>query len=864
MNKVRLTVGGAVMFAVILTATAVGVVMAQAKTGAVLVDKRDGKKYRTVKIGEQVWMAENLNYKIEGSKCYGEGGKAGFRNEILSAEEVQKNCDKYGRLYAWDWNPDMKLCPQGWHIPNNAEWNKLYRFADGTSGTESAYTSQTAGKYLKAASGWDSKSGNGTDDYGFAGLPGGIGHAHGSFSYGGMVGWWWSADEGHTRLLDDNDTRAKSDDRGDKGTNLHSVRCIADAGQSSAPAKSVKSSKINPLDMVPVEGGTLKRRTGDVAVSDFSINKYEVTQGLWKEVMGSNPSEFKGDDNRPVEQVSWNDAQEFIKKLNAKTGKNYRLPTSDEWLFAARGGNKGNGYTYAGGNDVDEVAWNAGNSDGKTHPVGTKLANELGIHDMSGNVWEWTGTGSGKERDNRGGAWRGEDRDCNIGYSSSDKPDTRRASLGFRLAHDAAAGKAVTPAKTKNNNVNPLEMVSVEGGTFTGKDFGKVTLSSFSINKYEVTQGLWKEVMGSNPSEFKGDENLPVERVSWNEAQEFIKKLNAKTGKKYRLPTEAEWEYAARGGNKSKEYRYSGSNNADDVAWHLGNSGKRTHTVGSKEANELGIYDMSGNVNEWTNDTHGDSPLRVVRGGCWNRDMQHCIAVKRYNASMPDIGDSNLGFRLAHDAEAGKAMAPVKAKTPEKTEIPAKAAEKDNKINQPDKTPVVAGTFTDKRDGKKYKTVKIGAQTWMAENLNYNADGSKYHKNNTGNDEKYGRLYKWPTALEACPAGWHLPDTVEWQALADYAGGWKKAGSKLKSTSGWYNNLNGTDNYGFSALPGGFGLGDGSVEDAGIRGHWWSATENNASLAWSRFMAFNDEGVSRDRIFKTVLLSVRCVQDERK
>jgi len=139
--------------------------------------------------------------------------------------------------------------------------------------------------------------------------------------------------------------------------------------------------------------------------------------------------------------------------------------------------------------------------------------------------------------------------------------------------------------------------------------------------------------MGKNPSTFTGD-NLPVEQVSWNKTQDFIKKLNQKTGKNYRLPTEAEWEYAARGGNKSKGYKYAGSNNINDVAWYTSNSNSKTHEVGTKLPNELGIYDMSGNVWEWCSDWYGEnyygsSPSnnpkgpgtgddRVLRGGSWD------------------------------------------------------------------------------------------------------------------------------------------------------------------------------------------------------------------------------------------------------
>jgi uncharacterized protein (TIGR02145 family) len=173
------------------------------------------------------------------------------------------------------------------------------------------------------------------------------------------------------------------------------------------------------------------------------------------------------------------------------------------------------------------------------------------------------------------------------------------------------------------------------------------------------------------------------------------------------------------------------------------------------------------------------------------------------------------------------------------------------------------GTFTDSRDKKVYKRVKIGTKTWMAENLNYDVPKVKtdvcYDKNKD-NCAKYGRLYDWNTALKACPAGFHLPTAAEWAQLTDYIG--ERAGKKLKSTSGWKGNGNGTDDYGFSALPGGYGYWDGSFHDAGSRGYWWSSTENGDKNAWYRDMSYgSDEYVLGKRRDKSGLLSVRCVQD---
>jgi formylglycine-generating enzyme required for sulfatase activity len=241
-----------------------------------------------------------------------------------------------------------------------------------------------------------------------------------------------------------------------------------------------------------------------------------------------------------------------------------------------------------------------------------------------------------------------------------------------------------------------IDMVLVKGGTFTmgctseqesdcnddEKPTHQVTLDDFYIGKYEVTQAQWKEVMGSNPSYFVGD-SLPVETVSWKDVQDFITKLNAKTGLNYRLPTEAEWEYAARGGAQSKGYKYSGSNNAGDVAWYYENSGDSalkgsnwsydnlrkynciSHPVGTKKANELGIYDMSGNVWEWCSDWYDDlysssaqtnptgptsGSYRVFRGGSWGSYYASYCRVS-FRPDLPSRSYSGLGFRLARSSK---------------------------------------------------------------------------------------------------------------------------------------------------------------------------------------------------------------------
>ncbi|MEZ4967804.1 MAG: formylglycine-generating enzyme family protein [Saprospiraceae bacterium] len=204
-------------------------------------------------------------------------------------------------------------------------------------------------------------------------------------------------------------------------------------------------------------------------------------------------------------------------------------------------------------------------------------------------------------------------------------------------------------------------MVPVEGGEFdTGDEYGdlwdwcrpvhRVKVSDFYLGKYPVTQELWEAVMGDNPSFFKGGQR-PVEQVSWEDAQTFIKKLNEMTGERFRLPSEAEWEYAARGGRHKSPYRYAGSDKLKEVGWFGSNSHGETKPVGLKAPNELGLYDMCGNVWEWCEDWYGGSDyyqeckrtgltenpagpksgsLRVYRGGGCFYDAQYCRVACRY------------------------------------------------------------------------------------------------------------------------------------------------------------------------------------------------------------------------------------------
>lgn len=467
--------------------------------------------------------------------------------------------------------------------------------------------------------------------------------------------------------------------------------------------------------MVYVEGGTFtmgaapnqesdafedEKPTHRVTLDSYLIGETEVTQELWEAVLGYNYSFEKGR-KLPVDQVSWNQCRTFIYRLNAITGLEFRFPTEAEWEFAARGGNKSKGYKYSGGDYIEDIAWFSDNSGNTYHQVKTMEPNELGIYDMTGNVQEWCqdfygayssspqtnpkGPSRGSLRVIRGGHMNTNLKGCRTSYRHQTSADAGSTGNGLRLALSNAESKpSVATSNTENLkadgkevfNVNGVffKMIPVEGKTFTmgatseqsnvspdsrEKPTHRVVLSSYLIGETEVTQELWKAVMGNSPSFFGGN-TRPVEQVSWYDCQLFLRKLNTLTGKKFRLPTEAEWEFAARGGSKTQSYIFSGSNDLSDVAWFGYNSEDATHPVKMKAPNELGIYDMCGNVWEWCQDWYGDynnipetnpkGPIsgsgHVLRGGSWINDAWTCRKTFRSN-SQSNEKSYCYGFRLA-------------------------------------------------------------------------------------------------------------------------------------------------------------------------------------------------------------------------
>ena len=450
----------------------------------------------------------------------------------------------------------------------------------------------------------------------------------------------------------------------------------------------------------------------------FYMGKYEVTQDQWQAVMGSNPSDTRGA-RLPLRIVSWNDCHEFIKKVNARTNGGYRLPTEAEWEYACRAGTT-TAYSFGDNITKSDANFDAQNTKpvGSYKPNAFGLydmhgnvgewCEDLFAGYLAGAVTDPKGPAVGKTRVVRGGSYH---LNASSGLSSMRSHAHPTNSSGFRLAKTAdfkvsvalpvpkpdlpqvmpavgelllapfseakAKEKQSALAKNLQKEVEvkedlgkeiKLEMVLIPAGKFMmgspASEVGRksdetqheVTLTKpFYMGKYEVTQDQWESVIGNNPSQIKGA-RLPVTNVSWNDCQDFIKKLNGKTNGIYRLPTEAEWEYACRAGTKT-EYAFGGSITKSDANY---DSEGKSVAVGVYKPNAFGLYDMHGNVFEWCKDWYADYPMgavtdtwgpatgkwRVLRGGSFRLNSSYARSSIRHSYT-PNGRFGDNGFRLA-------------------------------------------------------------------------------------------------------------------------------------------------------------------------------------------------------------------------
>ena len=514
----------------------------------------DGNTYKTVTIGSQTWMAENLrttkyNDGTTISNVTSDNSWGGLSTGAWCHYNNYSAYDQvYGKLYNWYAVGTGKLCPSGWHVPSISEWEVLT--------DNNLHLKEIGSGHWSYSSGITDQV---TNESGFTALPGGYrDDIGGDFGGMGSSAYWWSTSTYLSfwayycsMFSSSTSVYCASDESKEYG---YSVRCLKNESPSLLTPTLTTNSVVSITPTTAESGGNISS-DGGATVSARGV--------CWSTAPNPTTADNKTSDGAGT--------GEFNSTLtNLSPGTNYYLRA------------------YA------------------TNSVGTAYGNSISFKTLD-----------------------------------FEEPD----------------------------------MIFVKGGTFTmgatseqgsdafsdEKPTHSVTLSDFYIGEYEVAQAQWEAVMGNNPSYFTGDPDYPVEGVSWNDVQEYITKLNQLTGKSYRLPTEAEWEYAARGGAESKGYKYSGSDTLSNVAWYYDNDNSKTHPVGTKNPNELGIYDMSGNVWEWCNDWYAsdyynNSPqtnpqgpslgsTRVFRGGGRGNYARYCRVSNRGDGQA-DYRFFNLGFRL--------------------------------------------------------------------------------------------------------------------------------------------------------------------------------------------------------------------------
>lgn len=795
--------------------TADAFALESAKSKNVLFDSRDCQKYKTVKIGKQTWMAENLNYKMPNSYCYGENAE---------------NCVKYGRLYTWD--AAKEACPAGWHLPSQAELITLFY----TSGGQ-----MSAGRKLKSSGGWnncENKVGNGLDSYGFAALPAGIRYRDDDYNIEGYYGFFWSSTENTLDSAYSMYMYCNADNVdlfGDNKNRALSVRCIKDEVPDTISFPRISSSE-NPSE--PQQNGFITdSRDGQT----YKIERIGSQKWMAQNLNYETPNSYCYNDStencaKYGRLYTWSAAMDSV-GIYASTGKEcgkdkdchfmiypvrgicpdgFHLPTQTEWntLISA-------GYQIF----VDSSGFEASYGGFRHFDGGYIFSNK--------NAYYWTSAehDAGKAYYTKLRRWNWETSidtyEKNYAYSvrcvqdESMESDSLIKSAG---KFDGEPSLIVIPA---SNTVKGLFTDSRDGKKYKTVTIGSQTWMAENLNyKMENSHCL-------------DDKARKCEK--YGRLYEWAAARNACPAG-WRLPTKKEWNIlvSSIGGPSLAGLKFRTSSGWCNHGITETTYGESTidfrcencccHTNGTDLYGFSVLPASSWDDSRWNTEgyttffwsatEHGtDNAVSVILSGDDN-DIEFSDYEKSKGFSVRCILDSIV---------SPSAFSVQKPVIPDSVQSPQTAVVPDDSRSS---TGMAGNLLTDTRDGLTYKTVTIGDQTWMAENLNYNSSESHCYNDSLENCAKYGRLYTWASAEKACPVGWHLPSLTEWDTLVYSVGGALTAGKVLKSTEGWYGHGNGVDGYGFSALPVGIRFSYGAFDIFGRHTYFWSSTEHGDNEAY--------------------------------
>jgi len=812
-------------------------------------DTRDGKTYKTVKIGDQVWMAENLNYAAKDSKCYA---------------NKPANCEKYGRLY--DEKNIKNVCPTGWHLPMEEEWDVLYSAVGGL---------ETAIRVLKSKSGWnDDKNfndggkipGNGEDKFGFAALPGGTYGWAGEcgeddecygFSFNGYCGFFGSispTSNRHIGGISGLDYYAKFCSNSGMGMSdygsgkdfkpvLLSVRCLQGTAEETIAefvkkAEAEKAKSFNPK----INYGSMTDARDKITYRTVKIG----TQTWMAENLNYNTKGSKCNDNNPA------NCAKYGRLYDWKTAKNacpsgWHLPIEAEWDALTSYVEDSKNCTDCAFNHLKTMnGWKTyeGKSDNGTDTFGFSAlpsGGSNGYYDANGDASYWWSASENKGDSN--GIYQ-----CiNCNYS---EPSLLSVRCIYGTVEEAIAELVKKAESEKAMSFNP----KINYGSMTD------TRDKTTYRTTKIGNQTWMaENLNYNADNSECYRNNPANCAKYGRLYNWEMAKNV-CPSGWHLPSKAEWEVltAAVGGENTE-----GKHLKSKVGWNKGKDGS--------SRNGLDTYGFSALPGDYSY-VHWWSASENRSSTAYSRYLGY----ENENLIWKGNYKSNMSYVRCLRGTAEEAIAELVKKA---------EAEKTKSFNPK----INYGSITDTRDKTTYRTVKIGNQTWMAENLNYNANGSKCYDNQENNCQKYGRLYNGSIAKTVCPSGWHLPSKAEWDILTAAVGGENKEGKHLKAKSGWNKNGNGLDTYGFSASPGGIGSSDNNFSstselgfsDIGLGGYWWSINEtsdngNNDRNAKKRvmkqenirrdsannryIMLYDNELVSQHSSMSG-LLSIRCLQD---